>query len=211
MNKEIYKVIVVGNSGVGKTSLTQKYVLDKFMENELNTIGVAYLTKNFINKKGINKIKKMCFWDTAGQERFFSIVQMYFKDCQGVVCVYDITNIKSLIDCEIWIKEAIKNIKDEKKEELNIPIFLLGNKNDVIESSEMKQHQYILQKEQIDSLVKYYETTYNVKHYKTSAKNGENLDEIFEELMSQMTPKIHEIEEIDYKPLKKNEWCCSIS
>ena len=211
MKKEIYKVIVVGNSGVGKTSLTQKYVMDLFIDNEPNTIGVAYLTKIYnYRERGVTK--KVCIWDTAGQERFFSIVQMYFKDCQGVICVYDVTDIKSLIDCDMWIQEAKKYIHEQNIDEADIPIFLLGNKYDLLDSNAEAKSTYELQKEKIERLIGHYKSIHKVEHYETNAKYGDNLDIIFLNLIKYMTPKSYEE---DYTDLmisepEKNK-CCSIS
>jgi small GTP-binding protein len=211
MKKEIYKVIVVGNSGVGKTSLTQKYVMDLFIDNEPNTIGVAYLTKIY-NHRERNVTKKVCIWDTAGQERFFSIVQMYFKDCQGVVCVYDVTDIKSLMDCDMWIQEAKKYIHEQDIDEANIPIFLLGNKYDLLDSNAEIKRKYELQKEKIKSLIEHYKNIYNVEHYETNAKYGDNLDRIFLNLIKYMTPKSYDDDCIDLLTSEsKKEKCCILS
>jgi small GTP-binding protein len=182
-NIEIYKIIMIGDSGTGKTSLINKYVLNKFMENESNTIGVSYLTKKMLNPETKN-LAKLCIWDTAGQDRFFSVVNMYFKFARGICCVYDITNTQSLLNCEKWIEVSLESLSGVVSYS-EVPIYLIGNKHDLNEEitleSYEENHRQIFDKLKIQ---------YNVKHYFSSAKTGENLHKIMSSLVLNMEPNI---------------------
>ena len=96
------KIILLGNSGVGKTKILQRFI-ERVYENTTNaTLGVDFRVK-VININGVNL--KMTIWDTAGQERFKSITPSYFKGAAGIVLVYSVTDYKTFIDCEDWIKQ----------------------------------------------------------------------------------------------------------
>ena len=185
--KEIYKVIIIGDSGCGKTSISQRYSNNYFSENESNTIGVAYLTKQFENPE-TGKTTKICFWDTAGQERYFSIVKLYFNNARGIICVYDINNINTLKNCHKWLSQAKEYLNGEK--ELDIPIVLVGNKCDLL--NELRNNEKIR-----NSLIEEYKSTYNISHFITSAKTGENIENMMKLILSLMTPnKVQEKDNI---------------
>ena len=180
---ELYKVIMIGDSGSGKTSLIQKYVLNKFVETETNTIGVSYLTKSMLNPETKN-IAKLCIWDTAGQDRFFSIVKMYFKFARGICCVYDITNTKSLINCEKWIEVSLESLSGNISPS-EIPIYLIGNKHDLNKEITLQMYEKTHHK-----IFENLKSKYNIKHFFTSAKTGENLHKIMSSLVLNMKPNI---------------------
>ena len=181
---ELYKVIMLGDSGSGKTSIVQQYVLNKFYERESNTIGVSYLTKKLLNTKTKN-MAKLCIWDTAGQDRFFSIVKMYFKFARGICCVYDITRPNTLKNCERWIEEAMKSLPNYPDHN-PIPITLIGNKIDLQKSGEFNT---LNDKSCIRTILEL-EKKYNLKHFTCSAKTGENIKEAIEYLVWNMEPNV---------------------
>ena len=134
---DYYKVIMIGDSGTGKTSISLQYCLDHFNEKEANTIGVSYLSKYMYQEnedKSDKKLCKICIWDTAGQERFMSIVKLYYKQLNGIFCVYDVNNVTSLFNTEKWINESLSVHKDPSK----VPLILFGNKNDIYDESNLK-------------------------------------------------------------------------
>jgi len=118
----ILKVITIGNSGVGKSAIVNKFVHNIFNESHDITIGVEFATK-IINTD--DKKLKIQLWDTAGQECFRSIARQYYRDSAGIILVYDITNRKSFDDLQIWIDEIRKITID------NPVIVLVGNKCDL--------------------------------------------------------------------------------
>lgn len=96
------KIVIVGNSGVGKTNILYRFCNNEFKANYVSTIGVDFKNK-IIDVKGV-KIK-LQIWDTAGQERFKNVNQMYFRGAMGVILAYSITDSKSFSALEGWIKQ----------------------------------------------------------------------------------------------------------
>ena len=123
-NKEDYKVklIIVGDSGVGKTNLITRFASDKFEKNSKATIGVEFIYKTLKINKDIFKIE---MWDTAGEERYKSITTAYYKGAKGAIIVYDITSEQSFNNIETWIHEV------KGKSSNNLQILIIGNKSDL--------------------------------------------------------------------------------
>jgi small GTP-binding protein len=127
--KRVFKVIFIGNSLVGKTSLIHRITHDSFYENEASTIGVDFRIKLITINKDVFKVQ---FWDTSGQERFRSLVKNYYRGSDAVLILYDVTDPTSYDDVSYWIKEINKVCTNK------IPsIFIVGNKVD-LEHDEMK-------------------------------------------------------------------------
>ena len=121
---QIIKVILIGNSGVGKTSIINRFYLNKFEEKQNITFTANFIVKN-INIDGKTVILNV--WDTAGQEKFKSVNKIFIKNSNIIIFVYDITNHKSFEELDFWYKLII----DESEEDA---IFgLAGNKADIVE------------------------------------------------------------------------------
>lgn len=203
----VYKIIMIGDSGVGKSSIASVYALDVYNPNEDHTIGVSYLTKyvdTVINDEPTKA--KVCIWDTAGQERFFSIIKLYFKGVQGICCVYDESNLDTLRNCEKWLNEVRNNVEKNSNGVLP-PIILVGNKSDKQDS---KNEFHKCQKE---LLLEYIMNKFDVHHIVCSAKQGINIEKIFEHLLSHM--KYKKIKSSRRNPLdiKRENTCfqCNLS
>ena len=130
-----YKFIIVGDSTVGKTCFFKKLTCGKYSNKNISTIGIDRKTLSLkvkIKENGeeIDKNFSIQIWDTAGQERFRSITRGYYKDSQGLILMYDITNKESFDNIENWIFN-IKDLLGEEEEKFLI--ILLGNKNDLDE------------------------------------------------------------------------------
>ena len=97
----IYKIVILGNTSVGKTSFLIRFCDDKFLEDSLTTIGVDYKNK-FVKRN--NKNIKLIIMDTAGQERFRAIGKNMIRDADGIILMYDVTNEKSFVEINDWIK-----------------------------------------------------------------------------------------------------------
>ena len=117
------KIVIIGDAGVGKTSMIQQFVNRKFDKRYEETIGVEFQVKTFKINDTITKIE---IWDTAGSERFASITKNYYRGAQGVLIVYDVTNKSSFDKVESWYNE-IKNCTNQDE----IAILLIGNKCDL--------------------------------------------------------------------------------
>lgn len=118
----LFKIVILGDSGVGKSNIISKFAKNEFSIESKSTIGVEFHTKIIsLNEKKI----KIQFWDTAGQERYRCITSSYYKGAHGIIVVYDITNHLSFERVSYWIDEIYKNVMTD------IPILLVGNKSDL--------------------------------------------------------------------------------
>ena len=161
----VYKVLLLGDSTVGKTCFLLRYCDKTFQEAHLSTIGLDYRLKTMTLKNGKNI--KLQIWDTAGQDRFRAITKNYYKGANGIILIYDVTNVQSYENVKNWISQ----IRDEANP--NVVIYLAGNKVDVSEQ---------------DKLVKTEDgqkiaDEFKLPFYETSAKNGVNINKIFEDLV----------------------------
>ena len=162
MTDLIFKILLVGDASVGKTSLIYRLINNKFLDSYSSTLGVDYQTKIY-DHKGY-KIK-LQIWDTAGQERFRSITNNYFKGADGILFVYDITNIYSFEGVKKWIKESEDYNNNSQK-------ILLGNKCDLDDSREAKKED-----------VEIFCNEKKIDFFETSAKTNFNLDEAFKRMI----------------------------
>ncbi|KAJ1719381.1 Vacuolar protein sorting-associated protein 21 [Coemansia biformis] len=116
------KMVLLGESAVGKSSLVLRFVNDEFQDNKEPTIGAAFLTQKV---RLDDSVLKLDIWDTAGQERFHSLAPMYYRNAQAAVVVYDITRAASLDKAKSWVKEL------QRQANTNLVIALVGNKLDL--------------------------------------------------------------------------------
>ena len=163
----IFKIITIGNSGVGKTSIIKRYVHNSFDEQSLSTIGIGIAFKEVTLKNG--KSIKLKFIDTAGQETYKALTKTYYKNTDGVLFIFSLDDRKSFVEISDWIK-SFKNANND-----NIPKYLIGNKSDLnekcVEEEEIKQL-----KEEHDLISCFY----------SSAKTNTNIDPIFQELSEKL-------------------------
>ena len=161
-----YKIMVLGESRVGKTSLIKRYTKDQFGGVYLTTVGMDFQDK-IIELE--DKKVRLQVWDTAGQERFRNVTKSYFQSSHGLLVVYDITDKESFEKINFWM-ENIKNNAPEKAK-----LILVGNKCDLANERKVT--------------IEYGENkarNYNIKFFESSAKDGTNVNEIFEELVKQI-------------------------
>ena len=163
------QILLIGDSSVGKTSLIQRYANGIFKEEYLATVGLDYYTKQeMINN--INVLVK--WWDTAGQERFKALTPNYFRNAEGVVLAYDVTNSESFENLKFWINSIKSNLGEKN---IFIPIIIIGNK---IDMEDMRD----ITKEDASKFAK----ENNYKYFETSAKTGEGVDEAIRDLVNQV-------------------------
>lgn len=117
------KVVIVGDSGVGKSNIINRYCNDEFMQDGKATVGVELETKFF---KVQNEVLNVSIWDTAGQERFKSITNAYYRGAHGVIVVFDLTRKETFENCRNWFNE----VKNANSQILN-NMLLVGNKSDL--------------------------------------------------------------------------------
>jgi len=152
------KVVFLGDTSVGKSCLTVRFVRDEYFEFQEPTIGAAFLAKN-LDYQG-QKLK-LEIWDTAGQERYRSLAPMYYRGAKAAVVVYDITKKDTLIGAKSWIAEL-------HSRHAGCVIILVGNKVDLNKSRTIDADE-----------VKEYARDHDLIHIEASAKTGHNVEEIF--------------------------------
>ena len=158
------KFLVLGESTIGKSCLIERYINNTFKENYIATIGMDIRQKRL----DINNIDVfLTINDTAGQERFRSLTKMVYKNTDGILVGFDLTKPKTLEQVEFWINQ----IESNKTKDSSISLVLFGNKCDMKEEIQVKE-------EDIEKI----KEKYNVRYYETSAKDGTNVQNIFEYL-----------------------------
>jgi small GTP-binding protein len=164
-----FKILTIGESGVGKTCILLRYTDNKFSKHHLTTIGIDFKTKqvNYFDKK-----IKLYIWDTAGQERFRNIAQQYYNGADGIFLVYDVTDRKSFEKITEWMKTILSYNTKEK-----IGLILLANKVD----SETRE----VNTEEGNNLAK----EFGINFFETSALNNYNLDEAFSCMVEEIAGK----------------------
>ena len=161
-SSKTFKILTIGESGVGKTCILRRFVENKFLKNHLATIGIDFKTKTLnINNQEI----KLKIWDTAGQERFRNITTQYYKGADGIVLIYDVTDDASYEKIRDWMEQILSNTKRE-----DIGLVLLGNKCDM-EPRAVTEEQGNKMAEEL-----------KVSYFETSALTGQGMNEAFNEL-----------------------------
>lgn len=159
------KLVMLGNTSVGKSSLVKRFAHGNFFEFEEPTIGAAFVCKDIVLD---DKKIKVEIWDTAGQERYKSLTPMYFRNANIALIVFDLTNKDSFNGVEYWINTL------EEKRKHNICKILVGNKKDM-------ENIRTVTNEEIEK----YKNKYNILYFETSAKNGVGVDVLFDEIFKQ--------------------------
>ena len=172
----VYNVLLLGDSSVGKTCFLLRYCDKSFQEAHLSTIGLDYRLKSMTlqNDKNI----KLQIWDTAGQDRFRAITKNYYKGANGIILIYDVTNKQSYENVKNWLTQ----IKEEANP--NVIIYLAGNKIDV------EEEQRVITTEDGQKIADEYKLPFK----ETSAKNGINVNEIFQELVEKIDETFSKLE-----------------
>ena len=169
-----FKLVIIGDSGVGKTNLVKRFISNSFDKESKATIGVEFKSKSYL----INgKICKIEIWDTAGQERYKSITAAYYKGAKGALIVYDVTNKFSFMNIDKWYNE----IKEKANKDINV--LLIGNKTDVVDSIEVTSEMGINKA-----------TSLELPVMETSALDANNVKEAFYKLLEEMFKTVNGIE-----------------
>ena len=183
------KLLIIGDSRVGKTSLLLNYVEKIFPEAHISTLGVEYKEKEIIKD---NYVIRLQIWDTAGEERFRSITKSIYRNANGILFVCDITNRESFKNIKNWIKDADNVDKDIKG-------IIIGNKIDL-------DNERVVSVEDLEEIGK----KYNMPFIEASAKTGMNVNKCFEVLIDELF-KNKNADEIKEEYLRKNKNDLSIS
>ena len=189
--KNELKIIVVGNSGTGKTSFVNKWIKDSFDETYKATI-VSEFSYKIVEYK--EKSYKIQLWDLAGMDQNICITKIFSKDSHGCIVVSDITDEKTLTECVKW-----KNTVDETTKFLdgtNIPSILIRNKVDLLENENNNDEE--------DKMKEFCEKNQFLRCFITSAKTGTNIEEAMNFLISTIIDKMEKITTSGSNPFEKD-------
>jgi len=161
MNKKCFKLVLLGDTSVGKSSIVSRQVKGEFIQFQEPTIGAAFITNDvMVNQEKV----QLQIWDTAGQERYKSLAPMYYRDASSAIVVYDITDYDTYIGAKKWVEEL--KIKTGK-----CFIILVGNKCDL-------HNRRCVSLEEASS----YTSENGLTFFETSAKDAKNITELFEKI-----------------------------
>ncbi len=175
----LFKYIIIGQQAVGKSNLLLRYINGEFRNEYQTTIGVEFGSKSLFIK---DKVYRIQIWDTAGQENYKSITRAYYKNSACAIIVYDISNRESFENVSSWIEDCKNQCAK------TVYMTLVGNKSDL---EEMR----VVSKEEGQELAE----KYGINFYETSAKTGENVEELFnnsaEEIIANIEAGYYDLED----------------
>lgn len=172
------KLLLIGSSAVGKSALLQQFGNEEYNANYISTIGVDFKTKMII-KPNVNI--KLCLWDTAGQERFRSITSTYYRGAHGIIILYDLTDSETLDEIKShWLSEIRQHAPE------NVVCYLVGNKSDIKHTNKFNIG------------AKEFAVENNFEHLTISAKTGENVDILFNDIINRII-RVHPEDELKIK------------
>ena len=201
--KYIIKILTLGDTSVGKSSIILRFSDNKFDDKIFSTIGIDFKTKYIkLDKFSV----KVLIWDTAGQEKFQNIAKQYYKGANGVLLIYDISNRKSFERIDFWLKELKENNRIDE-----LFLYLVGNKIDM-------EDKRVISFQEGEKYAK----KNNINFFEVSAKSGKGVTELFNNVINGVMEKIlkkNEKEEIEDKvrlstflernyKKEKNKKCC---
>ena len=169
----VLKTIILGDCGVGKTTMLYKYYNGNFNSDNQSTVGVNFVSKYVKNLNcGFSDSIKMQIWDTAGQERFRSIIRSYYRNICGCIIAYDITNKNTFNNSLYWMDEVRKNNED-------VVLILVGTKNDLEDKREIDYEDGVK-----------LSNHYNIPFFEISSK--ECVDSVFDKMVEIVINKIEQ-------------------
>ncbi|XP_077522171.1 ras-related protein Rab-1A-like isoform X2 [Amblyomma americanum] len=166
----LFKIVLIGDAGVGKSCLVRRFAEDTFIEGYKLTVGVDFKIKTI---KLHGKTIKLQIWDTAGEERFYSITSCFYRGAHGIIVVYDVTNQKSFESVHKWFSEVDRNAS------VHVSKLLVGSKNDLTSD---KVVNYNTAKKLADQM--------GIAFLETSSKDAVNVQQAFLSLASDIQSRV---------------------
>ena len=182
----VFKILMLGDSEVGKSCFLMRYSDNVFVENYITTIGLDYKLKTI--KLDSGKVIKVQLWDTAGQDKYRTIAKNYYKGSHGILLLYDITKMSSFENISEWIQDIRQEVSPKSI------IFLIGNKIDLADQRKIT-------KEQGEELAE----EFKIPFFEASAKSGENVDEVFKALYEKIIEVYGDLEREKGSKLNKKQ------
>ena len=186
------KILLLGDSAVGKSSLLLRYTEGSYSDNFFSTIGIDFKFKDVKAENG--RSYRLQIWDTAGQDRFRSITKNYYKGAQGLALLYDVGDANSFVNIKGWISSIRELCGD------NVPILLVANKIDLpTRAISAEEGKSLALENKID-------------YIETSVKENINVDNVFQQLVNKISDKIGQSEKnvhLEQKQKKKSKTCCN--
>ncbi|RAL52263.1 unnamed protein product [Cuscuta campestris] len=203
MNPEydyLFKLLLIGDSGVGKSCLLLRFADDSYLDSYISTIGVDFKIRT-VEQDG--KTIKLQIWDTAGQERFRTITSSYYRGAHGIIIVYDITDQESFNNVKQWLNEINRYASD------NVNKLLVGNKSDLTENRAVS---YDTAKAFADEI--------GIPFMETSAKGSYNVEQAFMAMSANIKKRMANqpagsnarppsVKLSSGQPVNQNSGCCS--
>lgn len=163
-----YKIVLLGDSSVGKTSLVHRFTNSSFNENTANTIGAAFITKNFPLSNDPDRNVKLEIWDTAGQERYRSLTPMYYRSARVALVCFDMSDIQSSFErVRYWVDQMELNSSETQATEKKV--IVVGNKSDMYNESDLNEL----------ATIEAYCEEHQLQLFHCSAKDGKGVTELF--------------------------------
>lgn len=182
----LFKYVIIGETGVGKSAFSERFVDNKFIYNYEPTLGVDFKTKNITLED--RTVVKIHLWDTAGHEKFASIVKHYYKGVAGIILMYDVTNRGSFAKLQYWLNK-IKFFKDNS---VKVPIILIGNK---VDTGHREINVDIAQRFALQN---------NLLYSECSAKTGENVIQSIKKLTKNIYSQIDNTKPLNNPGIRKH-------
>ncbi|CAD8169418.1 unnamed protein product [Paramecium octaurelia] len=192
-DKPIIKLLIIGDSAVGKTNILKRFCENQYTPSFVSTIGIDF---KFRDLEVEGKLMRLQIWDTAGQERFRTITSTYYKGAMGIILVYAVNNLESFQNIQNWMNQIRQNASE------SVIILLVANKSDLND----RAVQYEQGKNLADS--------YGIKFFETSAKEGINIIDSFQCISKQIKDVMSLEEKVQNIKLEsthqhtKSNFCC---
>ena len=182
----LYKILLLGDWSVGKTCFLMRYTDNTFTDIHLSTVGIDYKLKSIALDNGENI--KVQIWDTAGQDRYKSITKSYIKGANGIILIYDVTKRKTFEGIQNWVKQIKEQVSSR------VCVALVANKIDEKDKREVTEQEGIRLGKDI-----------GYPFYESSAKDGINIDECFDNLIKQIIINYSDMSENNSAKLEDNK------